>query len=188
MGKEVYGVVVDYNGDFEKLIARDFPRIMARDNNRLWANAMKRAARKAVQPAVKTGYKLGGSNALSMAVRTFQWKKGQAKTRLAVHIGARRSVKKALVQWLAYYNKTPKPATFRYGIRHAHLVEWGHNIRNKKGGPILGRVAGKNVLEKAFRQTKGRIAPEFQKAIQPTIRTEFRRLAKQSGRRRKRWA
>lgn len=35
---------------------------------------------------------------------------------------------------------------------HAHLIEYGHVIKNEKGGPELGFVPGKHILQTSFNQ------------------------------------
>ena len=48
---------------------------------------------------------------------------------------------------------------------HAHLVEQGHNIKNKKDGAILGRTRAFYVLDKSAREFES----EFQKDINDFI-------------------
>lgn len=36
--------------------------------------------------------------------------------------------------------------------QHAHLIEDGHIVRNRKGGPELGFVKGKKVIEKGIKE------------------------------------
>lgn len=48
---------------------------------------------------------------------------------------------------------------------HAHLIEDGHDITKSKGGPVLGKVPGKHILENAAVEYE----PEFAEHIESKL-------------------
>lgn len=67
----------------------------------------------------------------------------------------------------------PKKGTIRGEVKssapHAHLIEYGHIIKNRKNGPALGFVAGQHILKTSLdqldREWDGELAIWFQKLI-----------------------
>jgi hypothetical protein len=184
---EIYEIKYESVGfvEFRHLLGKALPRMG--NQPRVWANAMKKAAYKTVVPAAKSAYGgLKGSGSLRQAMRAYNWPKGYRRGSFyPVHVGPKRGVKSALARYYAHYgDKVPTPSSVKYGIRHAHLVEWGHDIKNRKDGPVLGRVPGKRILETAFNASKGQVHKYFTANVDPEIKKEIQRVMRRKTRKR----
>jgi hypothetical protein len=148
---------------------RAIPDIGARE--RVMIGAMKQAAKPIVRQA-KIFYRAPSkSGSLSQAATVFRWKKGiKAKIgKYEVHIGPKRSNFTALRRWIAFYKRKVTPGTFTYGIRHAHLYEWGF----RRGGRKV--FTGTRALQRAGQAASALVAPAMAKSIGDEVRREVAR-------------
>jgi hypothetical protein len=144
---------------------------------KVYQNAMKFAARKTVIPKAKSGYAgLGGSGSLAQAMSAYRWKKNESKYHFEVHTGPKRGNRNALNRYLAYWRKEVTPKNFRYGLRHAHLVEFGHRI--VRGGRTLGRVPGRHTLERAGNASQQTLPREFYLQWDKALQQEIKRVTR----------
>lgn len=95
---------------------------------------MLRASHIAVEGTVgelRTAY-LSHNKSGSLAHATRSWTarkrmsmKGGSETFSSVQVGPKRSNFEAIAMYQQFYARPLTPRTFKYGLRHAHLVEWG---------------------------------------------------------------
>lgn len=91
---------------------------------------------------------------------------------------ARKRVKKRTGNYLRGI-KEGKPYTFegRYSCRvyssarHAHLIEYGHDIKKEKNGAVIGKVEGKSV----FTDTASEFVEEFEENSQEMLEEMFKK-------------
>jgi len=165
--------------DLTKLVEQSLPKMGA--TPKIYYNGMKTAAQRTIIPRARGGFRaLGKSGSLAQAMRAYRWKAAERKFKFEVHTGPKRSMRNALIKYLAYWRKRVRPATFKYGIRHAHLVEFGHKI---KGG---GSVPGKHVLERAGAVGSLSFSREFFNSWDEVIQREVRRIMRKKTRERQR--
>lgn len=166
---KVNGVTFTWTGlqNIEQLLEQ-MPTLVARE--RVMIGAMKKAARPVVKQASQN-YKIPRkSGSLAQAATAYRWKKG-TKAKLGkyeVHIGPKRGNFTALRRWIAFYRRKVRPGTFTYGIRHAHLYEFGFRSRGR-------RVSGRHALERAGQAASRFVGPEMARVIGPEMQKEFRR-------------
>lgn len=141
---------------------KDFNKLM---NSVLPAQAKKKTVQTAMLKSVKEirnnirgQYKgLDGSGALAASVGAWRVKKGGGRQTFAsIEIGPKRSSKRAIRLYFAFYGRTVTAAAFLNGIRHGHLVEFGYSGRR-------GRVSGKKILTKAAQAGFGITITNFRK-------------------------
>ena len=126
----------------------------------LWVGAQPMAQ------AAKSNYiAIQGSGATAASVRTYRWK-NNTELGKGIRVGPKRSIRTALYKWIFHYRRPISPGTFAYGLRHAHLVEFGfrHNFSGFR------KIPGKYPLTKAKNSAKGRIAPIAKKDLDVIIR------------------
>lgn len=133
-------LIIDVQGlrHLEDVLLRQIP---AEARQGVLAGALKEAA-KPIIAAAKQGYDaLDGSGSLSMAMGSWRSKRAEryGNTFASVEIGPRRSNRKALAAYYAYYGRKVTGKMLSRGLRHAHLVEWG-----------TSRTPARRVLTRAF--------------------------------------
>lgn len=170
----------EFRVNFEFIGYKDFERVMKKSlldigsDEKIYTDSIKRAAQRTTIRAARANYRaLGKSGSLATAMRAYRWKRDNGQYKYVVHAGPKRSIASALLKYLAYWKKNPSPNTFKYGIRHAHLVEYGH----KTGGFVGagGRVPGKRILERSWAQSNSAFVREFRAAWGPIIDREVAR-------------
>lgn len=148
------------------------------------------AARPMVQEA-RARYRVGGSDSLSLATRSWSVKRGRtgistnARYSAVVHFGPKRDNRTALTRYFRHYypGRAIPQDLAGYGVRHAHLVEFGTGLRASKygrewnGSPpqrVLDRTAtgGAERYVNRFRQILGR---NIDKAVDRGYRVPRRR-------------
>ncbi len=129
----------------------------------------------------------GGSGSLSTAmnsrVMSLKFARREGAT-AGVWVGPVRKSPAAIAKYINHYwlgrGKKINTSIFTYGLRHAHLVEWGHNI--VKGGQVVGRVPARPFMRPALHAGaagyKRRLVPILRKKIYAAVRREARRRAK----------
>ena len=149
--------------DLEKKLIREIP-VKARSN--VMARALKISAKPMIATAKSKAMNGDSSGALSMAIAP--WTETKSKTRKAglfvrVHVGPRRSNKKALARYFGFYGIAPTPKQFKRGIYHGHFVEFGSKGRSPKPflrpalaahGPQLIKSFGAIMAQEIERQAK----------------------------------
>lgn len=86
---------------------------------------------------------IGRSGSLATAMASYRWKDGSELGR-GIRVGPKRSSAVGLRKWILYYRRPINMNTFTYGIRHAHLVEFGfYNVRAKR------RIPGQYIMQRA---------------------------------------
>jgi hypothetical protein len=91
--------------------------------------------------------------------------------------------KKAMALYIQHYftgrGKNPTGSVVIDGIRHGHLVEFGHDL--VRGGRVIGHVAAQPYLWPAARAGSGKyramFADELKKRIESTVRREAKKRA-----------
>jgi len=163
-------VEVDGLAHLRDVLVNELPK---KAQTRVMVRALKTAGRPMVKQ-IKSAYRaLGGSGSLAQASTIWQRKKGASNrdTFASVELGPKRSNKKALARYYAYYKKKASTKALMGGVRHGHLVEFGYT---HKGGKT---VAGKGILGAAFDQHGKQAVTEFGRILGTAIEKEAERLA-----------
>lgn len=164
--------------EVRKLIMRSFMGDF-KTQKKVFLKAMWVGAQPVVK-AAKANYNMGGSGALASATKAYQWRNNTPLKR-GIRVGPKRSSTVALRKWITHYRRKIGPEVFNYGIRHAHLVEYGfHHVRSKRNIP------GKFPLTRAVNSAQSMIAPKIHSVIQSVIRKETQRIMKRARRRKAR--
>src|SRR3990172_1878100 len=132
--------------------------------------ALKEAAKPIITTA-KQGYRaLDGSGSLAIATTVWRSRKAERYGQhfASVEVGPRRSNRKALAAYYAFYGRKPTPAMLKLGIRHAHLVEWGTR-----------RTGAKRVLTKAFDSNAQAAVKTFRQILGERIERAAARAGRQ---------
>jgi len=122
-----------------------------------------RQAAKPIAAAMKAkaGSTGSGSGALaeSVGIRGVSKSKLKGNQVSAMLIGPLRDSPKALIKYAAYYGKTLSGKLAKAGIRHGHLVEFGHSVGGTKVGarPFMRPAFDANIAGsmQIFRQKLG---------------------------------
>jgi len=178
---------------------------VARALRAAWPNKPKRqrqvlnaAIKAAAKPTILDKAKItamfsAGSGSLSQAmnsrVMSLKFAREQGAT-AGVWIGPVRKDPAAIAKYINHYwlgrGKKINPSIFTYGLRHAHLVEFGHDIvvggAKGKGGKVVGRVSAKPFMRPALHAGAGSykrlLVPTLKKKILSAVRREARRARK----------
>lgn len=105
---------------------------------------IRRSIRKSFDPMLKAAKLKAGqsrhisSGALQASIGMFSKRPTRSKkTAARLVIAPRRSDKKALQQYLDFYDRAVKPQTFLRGISHGHFVEFGVPSRGIPANPFM---------------------------------------------------
>jgi len=178
---------------------------VARALRAAWPNNPKRqrqvlnqAIKAAAKPTIVARAKImalrsGSSGSLSTAMNSRVMSKKFARKQGAtagVWVGPVRKSPAAIAKYINFYwigrGKKINPSIFSYGLRHAHLVEWGHDIvvggAKGKGGKVVGRAPARPFMRPALHggasSYKRRLVPILKKKIEGAVRREARKRAK----------
>ena len=166
----------------ERVLQKELPvRVQARVIERTMRKAslpMRRVAKRKARVA-----KERQSGALSLSISTWKVAKGLLrqsrirglKTAARLHLGPRRNFKRAFnIYAQHYFNGRVSPTRYVNGIRHGHLIEWGHKQSGRKGKK---KVEAFPFMEPAFRQEGTATIERFRKIIWQELRAEVQKLA-----------
>ena len=178
---------------------------VARALRAVWPNNIKRrrqvmnaAMKAAAKPTIVSKAKIlalrsGGSGSLAAAMnsRVMTMKKlKQHGVTAGVWIGPVRKDPAAIAKYINHYwigrGKEINPSIFTYGLRHAHLVEFGHDIvvggAKGRGGKVVGRAAARPFMRPAFHagaaSYKRRFVSTLKKKIAAAVKREAKRARK----------
>jgi hypothetical protein len=88
------------------------------------------------------------------------------------------ALKKATAVGMVYVGPRRKRG---YKGKHGHLIEFGHRIRRRKGGPILGFVKPYPFMEPAFISTKSEVIDNIKDSVGRKLRNFMRTTIRRSG-------
>jgi len=98
-----------------------------------------------------------------------QAKKLRKKCKDKTHKGPTGNLKKSWRSTKAKKKYNSIRAEVKSTAPHAHLIEYGHNIKNKKDGPVLGFVPGQHMLQTSLdeldREWDGDMKPWFDNLV-----------------------
>ena len=156
--------------------------------------AIKAAAKDTIVPRASImAQRSGGSGSLAAAMNSRVMSKKFARMEGAtagVWVGPVRKDTKGIAKYINHYwlgrGKKINPSIFTYGLRHAHLVEWGHDIvvggPKGKGGKVIGRAPARPFMRPALHSGassyKRKLVPMLRKKIEAAVRREAKRAKK----------
>jgi HK97 gp10 family phage protein len=88
------------------------------------------------------------------------------------------SMRKADTVGLVYVGPRRKRGYKGYA---GHLVEFGHRITNRKGGPTLGYVKPYPFMEPAFNSTKSQVTDNIKESVGKKLRNFMRTTIRKAG-------